>query len=101
MNKGKVELTSFKKTNDAFVFEYSVEQNNGKTSVEQSLTIRSSDGLFQPDWIAEITLDDFPPQKAPHEAAIKLADWMERLAAAIRSGDYMPLQHAEFKDLGE
>ncbi len=99
MNKGKVELTRFTKA-DAYAFEYSVEQNNGKTSVEQTLTIRSSDGLFEPQWIAEITLNDFPPQQTPSDAADKLADWMERLAAAIRSGEYMPLQRAEFKDLG-
>ena len=101
MNKGKVEIVKFSKSKDTQVFEYAVEHNNGSTSVEQVLTISSVDGLRDQTWKAEIKLDDFPPQKTPAEAANKLADWLERLAAAMRKGEYIDLQRAEFKDLDE
>lgn len=99
MNKGKVELKTFSKNENDYTFTYTVEHNNGKTSVEQALIIRSIDGLFEPAWVAEIELDGFPPQKTPADAAQKMADWFERLAAAIRAGEYMPLQRSTFKDL--
>ena len=101
MNKGKVELTKYTKGKDAQVFEYSIEHNNGSTSVEQLLTISSVDGLIHSDWVAEIVFDDFPPQKTPEDAALKMADWLERLAAAMRAGEYQSLPRAEFKDLDE
>ena len=99
MNRGKVELTSFTKANGAYTFEYLVEQDNGVTTVHQVLTIRGIDGLS--NWIADIKLEGFQPQKTPADAAIKMADWLSRLAAAIRIGDYMELQRAEFKDLDD
>ena len=99
MNKGKVELIKYNKDKDSQFFEYLVEQNNGNTRVEQSLIISSIDGLFDPKWIAEIKLDDFPPQKSPEEAAKKFADWLERLAGAIRTGKYQSFPRAEFKEV--
>lgn len=99
MNKGKVELTSFSKVKDAQYFEYLVEQNNGTTTVEQLLTISSVDGLFDHKWVAQIKLDDFPPQETPGGAANKLAEWLDRLAAAIRAGEYLSLPRVEFKEL--
>jgi hypothetical protein len=101
MNRGKIELNKFVRsdTTDPHIFEYSVEHNNGKTSVEQTLTIRSTAGLYQPAWIASVALDDFPPQHTPAEAAEKLADWLERLAGAIRTGDYQPFTTGSFKDI--
>jgi len=101
MNKGKVELHKYTKGKDAQVFEYMIEQNNGSTSVDQLLTISSVDGLFNPKWVAKLALDDFPPQETPKNAALKMADWLERLAAAIRAGEYQSLPRAEFKDLDE
>lgn len=99
VNKGKVELVNFARSEESCEFRYSVEQNNGSTSVEQALRIVSSDGLFAPTWIADLTFSDFPPQQTPGAAAIKLADWMDRLASAIRSGEYLELPPSEFKDL--
>lgn len=99
MNEGKVELKEFSKGKDIQTFLYSIEHNNGETSVEQSLKISSVDGLFNPTWVANLALDDFPPQDTPLEAAHKMADWLERLAAAIRIGDYLTVQRSEFKDI--
>ena len=99
MNKGRVELTKYIKDKDGQAFEYMVEQNNGKTSVEQRMTIFSVDGLFDPRWCAQIETDDFPAQETPTNAANKLADWLERLASAIRAGDYIDIERAEFKDI--
>jgi hypothetical protein len=101
MNKGKIELNKFERGTgtDRHVFEYLAEHNNGKTSVEQTLTITSADGLFEPTWIATVALDDFPPQKTPEDAANKLADWLERLASAIKTGEYQPFVNIQFKDI--
>ena len=101
MNKGKVELIKYNKVKEAQFFEYSVEQNNGSTSVEQSLIISSVEGLLDPNWIAEIKLDEFPPQNTPEAAAHKLADWLERLSDTIRSGEYQSFPKAAFKDLSD
>ena len=99
MNKGKVELIRYIKEKDNQTFEYLVEQNNGKTSVEQKMKISSIDGLFDPRWVASIELEDFPAQETTTNAANKLADWLERLAGAIRTGDYMNIERPEFKDI--
>ena len=68
--------------------EFSVEHNNGSTSVEQKMTIDGHTRFMHPEYTATIELDDFPTQKTPQAAADKLADWLERLAAAIRIGDF-------------
>lgn len=99
MNKGKVELKQYSNDENKVKFEYLVEQNNGNTSVDQIMTIRSEDGLFNHKWTADLNFNDFPPQETPQEAANKLADWMERLAASIRSGNYLNPVNSEFKDL--
>jgi len=101
MNKAKVELVSYIKENNNQTFEYMVEQNNGKTSVEQKMTIYSVDGLFDPKWVASIELDEFPAQETTTNAANKLADWLERLASAIRTGDYLDIKRPEFKEINE
>lgn len=98
-HKGKVELKCFSKQADTCEFVYSVEHNNGNTSVEQEMTIKSQDGLFEPVWSASIEMSDFPTQDTPEKAAHKLAEWMERLAAAIRVGEIQPFARAEFKEI--
>ncbi len=101
MNKGKIELNSFSNENGVQTYEYSVEQNDGSTSVEQLLTISNVKGLFKPSWVAKIQLDDFPQMESPNDAANKLADWLERLSSAIRVGDYQSIPVAEFKDISD
>ena len=99
MNKGKVELVSFESDSEFCSYVYSVEQNNGSTSVEQNLTIAGTEGLRDYNWTASIALDDFPPQPTPEAAALKLADWLERLAGALRTGEYENFKRASFKDI--
>ena len=101
MNQGKVELIKYTNDKDAKVFEYSVVHHNGSTYVEQLLTIRGPGGQAHPAWVAELALDDFPEQATPEDAALKMADWLERLAASIRKGEYQSLTDATFKDLDD
>lgn len=106
MNKGRSILTYYTFNDSSVCAEYSVEQNNGTTSVEQKMTLTCdnvdilSTNFNGQLWNAEIAFDDFPPQKTPEAAAHKLADWLERLAAAIRCGDYtLPSQDKQFTDI--
>ena len=102
MNKGRALLTyyTFNPEDNVVVAEYSIEQNNGTTSVEQKMQIEGQVGFITENWTATIALDDFPPQKTPEAAAHKLADWLERLAAGIRAGEYtLPSHSPEYKDL--
>lgn len=98
-SKGKVELIQFKKTEDEASYKYNVEHNNGSTSVDQIMTISSTDLGMIYGWKASIAMDEFPNMGSPELAAEKLADWMLRLSQAIRSGDYVNYQRSEFKDL--
>lgn len=99
MNKGKVLLKSYKNEKDVVEYKYSVEQNNGSTSVEQDLVITGKKELFEQKWSAELSLSDFPEQNTPENAALKMAEWLERLAKAIRNGKYIDIEEAEFTDL--
>lgn len=58
--------------------------NNGTTTVEQELLL-INDGS---GWMAQMIMDDFPRQKTITAAAWKLADWMERLAIAIKDNTF-------------
>ena len=101
INKAKVTLMSFvhaTETGSRHEFSYSVEHNNGTTSLEQTLVIQGLDHLFSPRWVASIKFDEFPPQQSPELAALKLAEWMERLAAAIRSGKFAEYIDSNFLD---
>lgn len=110
MNKGRALLTNytFNPKEGTVYAEFDIEQNNGKTSVEQKMILECEniDALstqFNGQmWKAEILLDDFPPQKTPQAAAEKLADWLERLADGIRAGEYsLPTHSIEFKDMND
>lgn len=102
MNKCRALLTyyTFNQEDDVVVAEYSIEQNNGNTSVEQKMILEGRVEFMTERWTATITLDDFPVFNTPVEAAHKLADWLERLSAGIRAGEYeLPSKSTEFKDL--
>lgn len=104
MNKGLSLLTyySLNPEDSVVVAEYTIEQNNGQTSVEQKMTLEGQVGFIIENWTATIALDDFPPQKTPKAAAHKLADWLERLAAGIRAGEYtLPSHSIEYKDMDD
>ena len=101
MNKVKVQLVKYLSDteNSNQVFIYNVEHNNGVTSVDQNMTLSSNDLGMQPTWNASICLDKFPDQKTPEDAALKLADWLERLSIGIRNGDYLPPVRSKYKDV--
>lgn len=61
-----------------------VQHNNGKTTLEQDLHLsRTYHG-----WKAEIKMDGMPHSKTCTAAAWKTAEWLERLAKAIKSSAY-------------
>lgn len=63
---------------------YIIKHDNGTTTLEQELHLhRSYHG-----WKAEIKMDDMTHSKTVTAAAWKTADWLERLAKAIKSGTY-------------
>ncbi|MEL5258425.1 MULTISPECIES: hypothetical protein [Serratia] len=62
---------------------YHTEQysRNARTVVEQNLVING--GGIPRGYTADMRFDDFPACDSEREAALKLADWMQRLGAAI------------------
>lgn len=63
---------------------YNVSHNDLKVTVEQDLILRRD----PEGWAAEMPMDGFPKQVSAKDAALKLAEWMEKMAEAIRSGEY-------------
>lgn len=59
-----------------------VKHSNQQTVLEQGMTF-NRDGCGNYD--ASIVITDFPPQKSPEEAALKLADWLKRLDKSIEA----------------
>jgi len=61
-----------------------VMHDNATTTLDQELHLtRTYEG-----WKAEIKMDDMPHSKTVTAAAWKTAEWLERLAKAIKSGTY-------------
>lgn len=61
---------------------YYVKHSNQQTVLEQGMVINRDDfGNHQ----ASIIITDFPGQKTPEEAALKLADWLKRLGESIEA----------------
>lgn len=80
----EVELVSYVKERSSGTSEarYYVKHSNQQTVLEQSLAI-NRDGFGNYD--ACIVITDFPPQKTPEDAALKLADWLKRLGESIEA----------------
>ncbi|MBJ9631515.1 hypothetical protein I5532_02410 [Citrobacter freundii] len=80
----EVELVSYVKERSTGNSEasYYVKHSNQQTVLEQGMTI-NRDGYGNYD--ASIVITDFPPQKSPEEAALKLADWLKRLGESIEA----------------
>lgn len=79
------ELVSFTRDRDSrkTTSIYHTEQysRNARTVIEQNLVIKG-DGILH-GYTADMRFDDFPACGSEREAALKLADWMQRLGAAI------------------
>ncbi len=56
---------------------------NSGTVIEQNLVIKGEGMLRR--YTADMRFDDFPACGSEREAALKLADWMQRLGAAIEN----------------
>ena len=100
MESGRTLLTNFtydvKDGNECA--EFQVMHSNGVTTLEQKLYIEKQFGK----WTASIAFDDFPEQESGEDAALKLAEWMDRLAKAIRVGDLtIPNPQTRFTDIVE
>ncbi|MFZ5192938.1 hypothetical protein ACOY59_24220 [Enterobacter roggenkampii] len=80
----EVELISYVKERSTGSSEsrYYVKHSNQQTVLEQGMVInRDGFGNHQ----ARIIITDFPGQKTPEEAALKLADWLKRLGESIEA----------------
>lgn len=81
-----VDLIEFKKNRNQMTerYVYFVMHGNGKTNLDQELVIER-DRRGHGKWEASMVMKEFPGQDSKEEAALKLADWMERMAMAIKS----------------
>lgn len=79
------ELVSFSKDRDKKTTEsiYYTEQHsrNSQTVVWQNLIIKGDASMRS--YVADMRFDDFATCGSEREAALKLANWMQRLGAAI------------------
>ena len=63
---------------------FTVGSDNQKSTLDQDLTLTQT----EKGWTAEMPMLDFPPQKTSTAAAWKLAEWMERMAQAIKDREF-------------
>ena len=63
---------------------YAVVFDNSETTLEQELVLtHDGDG-----WVASMNMDDFPAQRTVTASAWKLAEWMEKMAKAIKDNTF-------------
>lgn len=79
----KMELIHYEKGKEKKSKKYMVSHDNGKTELEQELSI-TCDLFFSRGFKVEIAMDDFPRFDNETEAVLKYADWLERLGIALR-----------------
>ena len=79
------ELISFKKDREEMRTEsvYYVQHRNKRSVLDQELVI-TGDLAFR-TYKASMEMKDFPKCGSEREAALKLAEWMQRMAAAIEN----------------
>ena len=89
-SRGKVTISSYHVDNksSAETIKYLVKHDNAVTTLEQELTLTNASCPALHLWQASIEMKGFPEEDNPQGAALKLAEWMERLAGAIRCGEY-------------
>jgi hypothetical protein len=63
---------------------FTVGHDNSTHTVTQDIVLTLSDS----GWSAEMPMLDFPKQKTITAAAWKLADWMEKMAIAIKANEF-------------
>lgn len=65
------------------------DRSNG---LEQNLTLTKND---QGRWVAQIALDDFPPQETPELAVQRLQLWLKTLAKSLNQRKFKKINLAE------
>ena len=65
-------------SNGVIIFE--IDHDNGEKTLWQNLEIRSCKPM---SWVATMNFEGFPTCETPHDAAMLLATWMERMAVEI------------------
>jgi hypothetical protein len=63
---------------------FTVGHDNSTRTVTQDLILTNSDS----GWSAQMPMQDFPKQKTTTAAAWKLAEWMEKMALAIKDNTF-------------
>ena len=79
----RMELTYYEKGEDKKSKKYMVSHDNGKTILEQELSV-TCDLFVSRGFKVEIAMDDFPRFDNETEMVLKYADWLERLGIAMR-----------------
>ncbi len=76
-----MKLELYKLEKDCRLKRFKVSHDNGHTTVEQDLTVKTDEfGRVEVD----ISTDDFPNIGSELETMLKYADWLERMGIAIR-----------------
>lgn len=85
MSSDLVELIAFKKDREKRKTEstYFVQHKNRRSNLDQLLVI--SGDLPYDRYVASMEMDGFPKCESEREAALKLAEWMQRMAVAIEN----------------
>ncbi|MCW2255752.1 hypothetical protein M2263_001843 [Providencia alcalifaciens] len=77
----KMKLTRYELEEDYKLKRFKITHNNGDTSLEQDLTVKTNEfGGVDVD----ITFDGFPDCDNELDAILNCADWLERMGIAIR-----------------
>ncbi|MEG0280613.1 MAG: hypothetical protein RR510_14655 [Morganella sp. (in: enterobacteria)] len=78
-----MELIHYEKGKDKKSKKYMVRHDNGKTILEQELSV-TCELFFSRGFEVEIAMGDFPRFDNETDAVLKYADWLERLGIALR-----------------
>jgi len=79
------------RTEGALTCTYELSHNDMKVIMDQGLKLERTNG----QWTAEPIITDFPNMPTSHDAAQKLADWMEKMAVTIRAHDFSKINFDE------
>lgn len=82
-NETSMELIHYEKGSDKKTKKYMVKHDNGKTILEQELSVTCA-LFFSRGVKVEIGMGDFPNFDNETDAVLKYADWLERLGIALR-----------------
>lgn len=84
IDAAKCKIQSYQDTDGEIEMIFDVAHNNGTTTVSELLTITG----HKDKWVASIDIGGTSEQSTPEDAALKIAEWMDRLAKSIRYGEF-------------